>query len=134
MKPYKNFYVKTLIRVLKNNKVYNDKTKSYLLIQFDKIYNKRNIMLPTKLFSSYIYCDINIKTYYNILTEYRTLIVDKLIDDINSIIPTYNALIKDKKTIEKIIYSDIMDVLRMELDNINMIVFLIKANETFYKK
>lgn len=132
MKPYKNFYVKTLIRVLKNNKVYNNKTKSYLLIQFDKIYNKRNNILPTKLFSSYIYCDISIKTYYNILTEYRTLIVDKLIDDINSIIP--NALIKDKKTIEKIIYNDTMNVLRMELDDTNMIVFLIKANETFYKK
>ena len=101
MKPYKNFYVKTLIRVLKNNKVYNNKTKSYLLIQFDKIYNKRNNMLPTKLFSSYISCDISIKTYYNILTEYRTLIVDKLIDDINSIIPTYNALIKDKKNNRK---------------------------------
>lgn len=135
MKPYKNFYVKTLIRVLKNNKVYNNKTKSYLLIQFDKVFKDRIMkynIFPTKLFISYISCDIKLKTYYNIITEYRKLIADRLIDDINLIVG-YNLLTKDEITIEQIIYRDITDLLHEKLQPLEMIRFTLQSKEVFYR-
>lgn len=132
MKPYNNFYVRTLIRVLKNNKVYNNKTKSYLFIQFDKAFKRKINVFPTKLFTSYINCDITVKTYYNIITEYRRLIADRLIDDINLIVGN-NLLTKDEKTIEQIIYRDITDLLYGKLQPLEMISFTLKSNEIFYR-
>lgn len=140
MVDYNNFYIRTFIRVLKNNKCYTKSIKQQIKEELIPLINADCNILPHRFTDIMLFSEINVYNdiiKYKVRKEYIDLIIVNFISDLNKILINNNidvTLKKDDDFIYKLLIGEFVSALTLQVKLQYVVKIYCKINDCLYKR